>query len=106
MKYKEQGAIHNISMLCGGFVQCSTQEKLHKIYRYLNLVHAVCLQSLSPTLKYLCVEIGFQVLTEEEAMLIKSMDNKMRDGTLPLLTSAVLELNNSEDTTTRPIGGR
>jgi len=107
-----QGAIHNIGILCGGSVHVpvkrSTREKLHKIYRYLNVVHAMCLQSLSPTLKDHSIGIGFQeklnLLTKEEARLIRSMDNKMRDGTLALLTSALMELNNSDNITTRPIG--
>lgn len=107
-----QGTIHNIGMLCGGSVSTpvspSTRQKLFKIYRFLNLVHAMCLQSMSPTLKDLSLETDFveklQLLTYDEMKLMKTMDNKMRDGAIALLTNAVLELNKAQDPAMMPIG--
>jgi hypothetical protein len=95
-----QGRIHDIGLLCGSSPDLPVSEgakrKLYTIYRYLNMVHILCLRSFSPSLKNMNLKEEFVtelgLLTPEEAELLTSMENKARDGTLTLLAHATSEL--------------
>ncbi len=81
----------------------SSKKKLYKIYRYLNLIHALCLKSFSLSLYDMKIETDYVhklgLLTRDEAILLSSMENKARDGTLTLLAHMIGQLL-TESTTT------
>jgi len=95
-----QGVIHDIGLLCGSApsvpVTLTARKQLYTIYRYLNVVHILCMKSFSPSLRNLAINPDYatrlKLLTDDEAILVSSMDNKARDGVLTLLTHAVDEL--------------
>jgi hypothetical protein len=97
-----QGRLHDIGLLCGSSpdlpVSQETKQKLYTIYRYLNMIHVLCLRVFSPSLKHMNLQEEFVtklgLLTPEEAKLLTSMENKARDGTLTLLAHATSEILN------------
>lgn len=99
-----QGRIHDIGLLCGSVpnipVKEATKEKIWNIYRYLNVIHILCLKSFSPSLKVLAIESDYVtelgLLTADEAITISMMEIKARDGVLTLLAHAVAELFQEE----------
>jgi len=99
-----QGRIHDIGLLCGSVptipVKEASKEKIWNIYRYLNVVHILCLKSFSPSLKDLVIESDYVtelgLLTEDEATTIAMMEIKARDGVLTLLAHATAELFQGE----------
>jgi hypothetical protein len=81
-----QGCVHDIGNLCGG---CLTKtatlahlKQLYIIYRYVNAIHAMTYNSVSPSLSALdlddyCTKLG--LLTEDEVDKLFPYDNKMRE---------------------------
>jgi len=110
-----QGRIHDIGFLCGSGVKTpidiDTQKKMYTIYRYLNVVHILCLKNFSPALQQLKVDPNYTsdlcLLTEKEATLVSSMENKGRDGVITLLAFAAQDLleskNGTSSTSTKTI---
>ncbi len=96
-----QGRLHDIGILCGSLptspITELSQRKLYTVYRYLNVIHILCLKSFSPSLRELNNDISIlaselNLLTEEEIGMVASMDNKARDGMIGLLSVAVDDL--------------
>ena len=96
-----QGRLHDIGILCGSLptspITKLSQRKLYTIYRYLNVIHILCLKSFSPTLRELNNDISIlssdlNLLTEEEIGMVALMDNKARDGMIGLLSVAIDDL--------------
>lgn len=97
-----QGRIHDIALLAGSSVippvQLPVQQKLFTIYRYLNLTHALCYKSVSPTLAPLELDTDFAdseilgLLTKEEVARLLPMDNKLRDTVIAWLSAEVASL--------------
>jgi hypothetical protein len=96
-----QGRLHDIGILCGTLpstpVTKSSQRKLYTIYRYLNVIHILCLKSFSPSLKELNDDLSIfatklNLLTEEEVDIVSTMENKARDGMITLLSLAIDDL--------------
>jgi hypothetical protein len=90
--HRIQGAIHNVAILAGGSaiapVRLEVRQKLYKIYRYLNLIHALNFKSVSPTIGPLQMVDFVKTLglvTEEELARLLPMDNKMRDTVISWL---------------------
>lgn len=94
-----QARIHDIALLAGSSpippVQLPVRKKLFTIYRYLNLTHALCYKSVSPTLSSLDLETDFAdsdmlgLLTEEELARLLPMDNKVRDTVIGWLSTEI-----------------
>jgi len=88
--HRLQGRIHSFGLMCGSAVakpaDIVVRKHLYKIYRYLNCIHALTLQSVSIELKEMQIENEFidvlNLLTEEEVTRLARMDNKMRDALL------------------------
>eukprot|EP00421_Protoceratium_reticulatum_P006196 CAMPEP_0168361582 /NCGR_PEP_ID=MMETSP0228-20121227/2740_1 /TAXON_ID=133427 /ORGANISM="Protoceratium reticulatum, Strain CCCM 535 (=CCMP 1889)" /LENGTH=496 /DNA_ID=CAMNT_0008374263 /DNA_START=274 /DNA_END=1767 /DNA_ORIENTATION=+ len=96
-----QGRINDIGVLCGTIpsapVAKSLKIRLYTIYRYLNVIHILCLKSFSPYLKRLNNDLSIfrtelNLLTEEEVIAITGMENKARDGMITLLAHAIDDL--------------
>lgn len=92
-----QGRIQNIGLLCGSApsvpVTTSSKKLLYTIYRYLNVIHCLCLKNLSTSLQPLQIETDYvtklKLLTRDEALFVASMENKARDGMFTLLANAI-----------------
>jgi len=99
-----QARIHDVALLTGSSptfpVSHPVRQKLYKIYRYLNLVHALCYKSVSPTVGPLQIETDFVdrlgLLLPEEVEVLLPMDNKIRDTVVAWLSSDVLDLLHTE----------
>jgi len=103
-----QGRLQGIGNLCGSFPTSPmtklSKGKLYTIYRYLNVIHILCYKSFSPSLNVLDDDIfifatKLKLLTTDEAGIISSMENKVREGMAALLSNAVdnqLKLSDKE----------
>ena len=92
--HETQAKIHDVALLCGGSILGSPttkiRRKLYRIYRYLNLIHALTFKSVSPTLGPMDLEIDFvrtlRLLEVDEADELLAMGNKQRDAVIGWLT--------------------
>lgn len=95
--HKIQGRLCDISMLIGASVgpcpSLAVRKRLFKIYRYINLAHAVTFKSVSPTLSHLSFETDFVdklgLLTRKEAEDLMSADNMPREHVFTWLAAEV-----------------
>jgi hypothetical protein len=79
-----QAKIHDVALLVGGAVvgtpNLEMRKKLYRIYRYLNVIHALCYKSVSPTVGPLDIELDFvrslRLLEVDEADELMSMGKK------------------------------
>ena len=98
--HETQAKLHDVAMLCGGCVlgvpNADIRRRLFRIYRYINLIHALCFHHVSPTLKTLDVEYDFvrtlRLLECDEADEIANMGNKKRDAVIGWLAGDIAEL--------------
>eukprot|EP00978_Attheya_sp_CCMP212_P048480 scaffold527263_cov63-Attheya_sp.AAC.1 len=99
-----QGCVQDIGMLCGGCLTKTAtlahRKQLYIIYRYLNAIHALTYNSVSPSLSVLdlddyCTKLGF--LTEDEVDKLFLYENKARDMLLAMLTIEVAKLMQMDD---------
>lgn len=99
-----QGRLHDTALLIGGAmkspVSLEDRRKLFKIYRLLNLIHALCYHAISPTLQQLDYEEAYVnklgLMTREEAAILLPTGNKARDGACALLVNESMLLLGSE----------
>ena len=99
-----QARLHDVALLAGSSptfpVSNPVKQKLYRIYRYLNLVHALCYKSVSLTVGPLQIETDFVdrlgLLLPEEVEVLLPMDNKIRDTVVAWLSSDVLDLLHTE----------
>jgi len=90
----------SIGLLCGSApdiqVPSPSKKKHYKIYRYLNVIHVLCLKKFSAALHDMSIEVDYVnklgLLTKDETILVLSMENKARDGMLTLLAHMIGEL--------------
>ena len=95
-----QGRLNDIAMLIGGCVGPNpdkvVRKKLFKIYRYLNVIHALCYIHASPSLADLDLETDFVhklgLLTADEAYALLAIEVKQRENVLSWLTAEVILL--------------
>ena len=96
-----QGRYHDIGVLCGTLpsmpVTESTKKKLYTIYRYLNVMHILCMKSFSPSLKELNDELHIFVtplnlLIEDELLAIAGMENRAMPGMITMLFHEIDDL--------------
>lgn len=95
-----QANLHGVALLCGGSTigtpSMEIRKQLFKIYRYLNLIHALCYKKISPTIGALDIKIDFVntlgLLTPTEAQVLLVADNKMRDTVVTWLSIGCSEL--------------
>lgn len=92
-----QGSIHDTALLCGGAMlkppSVEIRSRLFNIYRYLNLIHALCYKSISPCMGPLDLETDFvyklKLLTEDELDELLPMENKILDTVIGWLSNEV-----------------
>ncbi|KAL3930329.1 MAG: hypothetical protein SGBAC_011814 [Bacillariaceae sp.] len=73
---------------------------LYEIYRLSNAAHALCYQSVSPTLSTLGLDEfvdKLNLLTNEEMDNLCKYERKLRDGVLGLLSNRVCTLANADN---------
>jgi hypothetical protein len=95
-----QGRLQDVALLCGSAVSASpgpeVRKRLFVIYRYLNLIHAVCYKSVSPTLDGLDLDTEFVgelgLLKDEEVIQLMATGNKIRDTVIAWLGAEVSAL--------------
>jgi hypothetical protein len=95
-----QGRIHDVALLCGCAVGASPRSEVRKrlfvIYRYLNLIHALCYLNVSPMLEGLDLETDFVdelgLLKDEEAIILMGVGNKIRETVIAWLVAEVSAL--------------
>jgi Bestrophin, RFP-TM, chloride channel len=95
-----QNKIHDVALLCGGACNAPPNKrirrKLYRIYRYLNVVHALTFKNVSPTVGPISIEIDFvrflNLLEVDEADECILMGNKQRDAVIGWLTCEIAEL--------------
>ena len=90
-----QARLHDVAMICGGCVSPNPSKqvraRLYKIYRYCNVMHAVCYKSASPILCSMDIETDFVnklgLLTIDEAYGVTAAGSKAREHLLTWLVS-------------------
>jgi hypothetical protein len=98
--HEMQGDIHDVALLCGSAVSVApgpeVRKRLFTIYRYLNLIHALCYKSMSPMLEGLDLDTdfvgGLGLLKDEEVIILSKVGNKSRDTVISWLGSEVSAL--------------
>jgi hypothetical protein len=96
--HEVQAKLHDVALLCGGAITSvpsrEVRVKLFRIYRYINVIHALCYKSVSPTIGPLEIEVDFvrslRLLEVDEADELNVLGNKKRDAVIGWLT---LEIN-------------
>ena len=108
--HRLQGRVHDIGMLCGGCLtktaSLAHRKQLYIIYRYLNAIHAMTYNSVSPSLSALnlndyCTKLG--LLTEDEVDKLLPYENKARDLLLAMLTIEVAKLMQMDGVNSRMV---
>jgi hypothetical protein len=109
-----QNKIHDVALLCGGAFNAPPnkriRKKLYRIYRYLNVVHALTFKSVSPTVRPLDIEFDFvrflKLLEVDEADECLKMGNKQRDAVIGWLTCEIAEFLHMEGVRARFVEDR
>ena len=95
-----QGRIKDLAVLAGSVpsVPVSTDDRklLFKIYRYLTVIHILVYRNFISLFKNgrdgLSTMVGLGLLTEDESMIIKTFDNKAREGVVTMALAELKEL--------------